>query len=162
MASRFFQNVKTLDELRSLYKTLLKKHHPDNGGDGETIKIINTEYKQTFEYLKSHFRSAEPQEEKSSKNSFAFDDEITSMLQKIITFSGIEIEICGVWIWIGGNSYPYREALKDLGFYWARSKKLWCWTPSKYNYTYGHRSMKNIRLTFGSEKVELNPHLSIE
>ena len=49
------------------------------------------------------------------------------MLQKIIHFTDITIEICGTFIWISGNSYPYRKELKEIGFKWASQKKQWYW-----------------------------------
>lgn len=40
---KYFNNVRTLSELRSQYKELLKRYHPDNGGSEESTKAINVE-----------------------------------------------------------------------------------------------------------------------
>lgn len=57
----YFNNVKTLEELRKQYKELLKKYHPDNpNGSTEATKEINVEYEKLFKVLKNrHENSAE-------------------------------------------------------------------------------------------------------
>lgn len=40
---KFFKNVRTLEELKKEYRTLAMKHHPDRGGDLETMQAINSE-----------------------------------------------------------------------------------------------------------------------
>ena len=55
----YFNNVKTLEELRKQYKELLKKYHPDNpNGSTEATKEINVEYEKLFKVLKN--RQATP------------------------------------------------------------------------------------------------------
>ena len=50
---KYFKNIKTLEELRKEYKSLVKENHPDNGGSVEAIKTINVEYEQLFKVLKN-------------------------------------------------------------------------------------------------------------
>ena len=47
----YFENVSTIEELRKRYRELLKKHHPDNGGDLATMQEINAEYNSLFSIL---------------------------------------------------------------------------------------------------------------
>lgn len=51
--TKYFKNVKSYDDLKSQYKTLLKANHPDNGGDLETMKEINVEYDALFPIWKN-------------------------------------------------------------------------------------------------------------
>lgn len=44
MIANFFKNVNTLAELKSKRNELVKKYHPDNGGDSETMKEINSQF----------------------------------------------------------------------------------------------------------------------
>ncbi len=41
---KYFMSCKTLDELKREYRRLSKIHHPDRGGDEETMKAINSEH----------------------------------------------------------------------------------------------------------------------
>lgn len=131
----YFKDVQTLEELRKQYKDLLKKYHPDNGGSEETTKAINIEYERLFKILKNNHDSRQHNSESGSKTSnnkssydnmkydFAEDSLLREMLQKVIYFPNITIEIIGNWIWISGNTYQYRKELKDLGFKFAGQKK---------------------------------------
>lgn len=51
--SKYFKNVKSYDDLKSQYKSLLKANHPDNGGDLEVMKEINVEYDALFPIWKN-------------------------------------------------------------------------------------------------------------
>jgi len=57
---------------------------------------------------------------------FSEDAKLREALQQIINFVGINIEIAGCWIWADGNTYGYKDALKNIGFKWAREKKNGC------------------------------------
>lgn len=118
--SKYFKDVNTLAELRSQYKKLLKKYHPDNNGDsGEAPKAINVEYEQLFKQLKDKHtteqqaNNASSHESSYSKNMYNWENDkaLREMLTKIINFSNIEIEIIGQRIWVF-NSSNYRKELK--------------------------------------------------
>lgn len=121
----YFKNVESLEQLRKQYRDLLKKYHPDNGGSEEITKAINTEYEQLFKVLKNrHESKATEADSKTSsyennKYNFEEDEKLREILQKIIYFEGVTIEICGSWIWVSGNTYQYRKAFKEIGFEWA-------------------------------------------
>lgn len=51
--AKYFKNVKSYDDLKSQFKTLLKANHPDNGGDVEAMKEINVEYDALFPIWKN-------------------------------------------------------------------------------------------------------------
>ena len=40
----YFKECKTIDEVKTLYRSLAKQHHPDRGGVTETMQAINSEY----------------------------------------------------------------------------------------------------------------------
>ncbi len=46
--AKYFKNIKSFDDLKKQFKDLLKKHHPDNGGDAEIMKVVNVEYDSLF------------------------------------------------------------------------------------------------------------------
>lgn len=51
--AKYFKNVKSYDDLKAQYKSLLKVNHPDNGGDLEIMKEINVEYDALFPIWKN-------------------------------------------------------------------------------------------------------------
>ena len=135
--AKYFENISTLEQLRKQYKDLLKKHHPDNGGNVADMQEINAEYDKLFKILKDRHESkatgnADSQGTKQSdysRNMYDWENDkaLREVLEKIINFNGIDIEIAGQWIWISGNTYTYKKELKEFGFKWASQKKQWYW-----------------------------------
>ena len=156
----YFKNIETLEQLRKTYKNLLKQYHPDNGGSEEIMKAINVEYEQLFKVLKNRHESKATGTESntSSENvkwNFEEDEKLREVLQKIINFDGISIEICGSFIWVSGNTYQYKKAFKELGFMWASTKKMWYYKPETYiKKSRKPLSMEDIRSYYGSTEVK--------
>lgn len=62
--TKYFKNVKSFEDLKEQFRALARKHHPDAGGDVETMKEINTEYDALFAIWKDrHNATVEPQEQ---------------------------------------------------------------------------------------------------
>ena len=158
----YFKNVNSLEELRKQYKELLKKYHPDNAnGSTEATQEINAEYDRLFKVLKDKHESKQTNADNAKadynnmKYDFAEDEKLREVLQKIIHFSDITIELCGSWIWLSGNTYQYKDELKELGFKWASSKKQWYWHSEAFRKK-GKKtlSMDDIRNYYGSTEVQ--------
>ena len=163
--ARYFKNVETLEQLRKQYKDLLKKHHPDNGGNLTDMQEINAEYDRLFKVLKDRHesKSADSTENNAKtdfnnmKYDFSEDAKLREVLQQIITFEGINIEIVGCWIWVDGNTYSYKDTLKGIGFKWAREKKKWYFhTEAFRKKSHKKLSMEDIRNYYGSTEVEID------
>ena len=89
------------------------------------------------------------------KYDFSEDAKLREVLQQIITFEDINIEIVGCLIWVDGNTYDYKDTLKSIGFKWAREKKKWYFhTEAFRKRSHKKLSMKDIRNYYGSTEVE--------
>ena len=161
MNNKYFENVRTLEELRKQYKELLKLHHPDNGGNLETMQELNAEYDRMFKMLKDQHESNnfncgdEKSNYSSMKYDFAEDEKLREMLNKIIHFKGIDIELVGAWIWVSGNTYSCKKELKELCFKWASQKKMWYWHSEAFRKkSCKTLSMDDIRSYYGSTNVK--------
>lgn len=156
----YFKNVNTLEELRRQYKELLKIHHPDNGGNLETMQSINAEYDRLFKQLKNTHESKQTGNDgkadyNNMKYDFAEDEMLREMLQRVIHFNDIVIEVVGNWLWLSGNTYPYRNELKELGFKFGGQKKMWYWHSETFRKKSRKTlSMDNIRNFYGSTEVQ--------
>ncbi len=49
---KYLNDIKSFEDLKAQYKKLLKEHHPDNGGDVEIMKELNSEYEVLFKIWK--------------------------------------------------------------------------------------------------------------
>ena len=169
--AKYFNNVTSLEQLRKQYKDLLKKHHPDNvNGSTEATQEINAEYDQLFNVLKNKHESmsADNASAKASdynQNMYGWENDkaLREVLQKIVNFDGIEIEIAGQWIWISGNTFSYKKELKELGFKWASQKKQWYFhTETFRKKSHKALSMDDIRSYYGSTKVHTDAKVLLE
>lgn len=159
--NKYFENIRTLEELRKQYKELLKLHHPDNGGNLEIMQGINAEYDRLFKILKDRHENSYSSDNASAGNNysnmkydFTEDEKLREMLNKIIHFNGIDIELVGAWIWVSGNIYACKKDLKGLRFRWASQKKMWYWHSEVFRKR-SHKtlSMDDIRNYYGSTEV---------
>ena len=127
---KYFTDITTLDALKAEYRRLVLKHHPDCGGDTETMKQINLEYERTHEQLKHAWNTTHDAEHQCTEAPEEFRDIIEALLK----MGGVEVELCGCWLWISGNTYAYKDQLKALGCSWASKKKMWSWHHKERRY----------------------------
>lgn len=146
--TKYFKNIYSLEELRKVYKKLAKENHPDNGGSEEVIKVINVEYEIVFKMLKKSDTA------NSEKYNMAADEQIRKIINMIINLN-INIEICGSWVWVSGETYTCKNELKKNGFHWASKKKMWYWhNPEDQTRSNERTTMEDIRNKYGSETVK--------
>ena len=148
MERGFFKNCTSLDEVKKMYKNLALKHHPDRGGCTATMQQINAEYENI---MKNPFFSFSDQSEQEQEEFIKYPE----IINQIIGFHGILIELIGNWIWLSGNTYPYRNELKKIGFCFAPKKVMWFYRSADYkSRNKSPISIENIRAKYGSDKIE--------
>lgn len=150
----YFIECKTLDELKKQYRRLAMLHHPDVGGDLETMKAINNEYAARFEALKDqHNARAAADETGKTRATSEAPEEFIEIIEKLLHMSGLEVELCGSWLWIGGNTREHKDELKAAGCRWSNNKKLWYWHHAEEGRKWhkGSKTMNQIRNKYGSQ-----------
>ena len=110
-----FNHISSLSELRTLYRRLAIANHPDKGGNMATMQAINAEYDKVFKAM----QAGDTQEAKSSRYANEMPEEYRRIIEILIALDGIELELCGNWIWISGNTKQHKDELKASGCYWA-------------------------------------------
>lgn len=148
----YFDNCSTLEELKQEYHRLAMLHHPDKGGSTATMQTINAEFEAIFPTLASV---------EETRMDTELSQDYREVIDDIIHFDGIDIEVCGKWIWVNGNTYPYKDDLKIAGFFWASKKRSWYWRPDEQKHSRRKtQSMAWIRDRYGSFKVETEPSIN--
>lgn len=150
---KYFNDISNLNELKSAYKKLVMKYHPDRGGSTEAMQQINNEYAALFEILKKqHNEEAKADETGYKRETSETPEEFINIVSELMKLDGLDIELCGCWLWIGGNTKEHKERLKSLGCKWSKKKALWSWHHDDGNpWRRGNRSMEYIRTKYGSE-----------
>lgn len=146
----YFNNCSNLDELKKEYKRLAKLNHPDLGGSTETMQRINAEYEETFKILQKKHNETNDEHHQNTEA----PDEFINIINELLKLDGLEIELCGRWLWISGNTREHKETLKALGCKWASKKLMWSWHHEEEGSIHyrGKRTIDEIREKYGSEK----------
>lgn len=152
----YFKNCKTAEELKKAYREWAKKLHPDLGGNAEEFKAMQNEYEKLWERLKNVHQNAKGETyTKTSDTTTETPQEFINIINTLIRLRGIEVEICGSWIWVSGDTRTHKDILKELGFKWAHKKKAWYYHKDKFRKkSHEELTMDEIRDMFGSKRYE--------
>lgn len=153
-----FENIKNFADLKKAYHKAARENHPDLGGDTETMKKINNDFDRAAKRIERDGETfgTEQAAEKNGKTTETAQDlaEFAEILGKLYGLDGLDIELCGSWLWITGNTYTHREAIKVAGCKWSKNKQAWYWHKGEYTRKGKRRyDMDEIRAMHGSEKI---------
>lgn len=135
-------------DLKAAYRNQCKLYHPDINPDGtELMKVINL----ANSILIENIGRWTVEMCADSSVGTGITEAIQEIFRKIKNLSGITAEVCGTWLWVGGNTYPCRSVLKQAGLRWAKKKTAWYWSPPE-SATQNRKpySMEKIRNKYGS------------
>lgn len=151
---KYFTSCTTLEALKKEYRRLCMIHHPDRGGDAATMAAINNEYDEAFHRLQYQHRTTEASSSTESEDE-EVPEEFRAVISRLVVLAGIDVEICGSWIWVTGATYPNREALKAAGCRYSKNKVAWYWHPAgEHSSSRKQLSLDEIRQLHGSEKIK--------
>lgn len=151
----YIKNVKTLEELKKAYKKLALKLHPDCGGSDEEMAQLNNEYDDLFEKLKNTHKNKEGETYTKETNETVeqFKDIINYLFS--LKMENVSVEIVGSFIWLTGNTKPYKDEIKKLEFRYSPKKYAWYKAPKDYKKrSHKNYDMDTIRGMYGSQKVK--------
>ena len=144
---KYFRGIETIEELKKAYKELAKKLHPDLGGNKEEFQKMNNEYDLLFKSLKN----------KANKtNNNKDNDNFKDIINELIKYNELTIEIIGSWLWVSGNTYPLRDSIKKLGMLWSKGRKKWYYTADTIgtNTHYKKKTYDELKQSYGYTKIK--------
>ena len=106
------------EDVKLAFRQAAQKYHPDRNPAGlEMMKLVNA----AFQVLKNWAGNLDG--EGVSAEGAGYTDAVSEALNMILDLPGLNIEICGAWVWVDGNTYPHRAALKDCLLYTSPSPR---------------------------------------
>ena len=148
----FFGTTESLEQLKGEYLKYLNKWK------GSDIMVdVKKQYEERLYSLGIKYNEQVDEEnktlpaEKQRKHFDASADMFAETLDKIIDFN-MKIEIIGQWIWCF-DSYEYHEQLKDLGFWYTKSKKAWVFNGERKKFIRSRNKIDDLRKKWGCEQI---------
>jgi len=157
----YFTQCTTIEEAKALYRQLLKEYHPDIMGEegtaltAEIISQFKTFTAMCYRTTAGEYFDNSEKEEPEDYTPF------TDILDKILFFDDMKIEIIGFWIYCF-DSFLYKDALRDLGFWFSSKHKAWVFSGSKKARVWSKKSLDDIRDEKGSTEVQTKKRAKIE
>ena len=142
MYKHFKPTPQTIEELKKQYRELAHKHHPDRGGNVDTMKAVNAEYDVLFPKLKNTHKSRDGETYTAKHDNDETPEHFKAIIDALMRMDGITIEIIGCFVWVTGDTKTNKERLKELRFRWHSKKIAWYLAPEDYR----KRSRKDYAL----------------
>lgn len=149
MTNNYFNGIKSIEEAKKLYRRLAQELHPDHGGSEEDFKNLRSDFESFLKsFMASAFSSWEEENGKeASGNSYVF----ASILKDIMDMN-IRIEVIGYWIY-AFESYGFKDALKEKGFWFSKKHKAWVYSGSKKIRRASPYNLNQIKNKYGSHLI---------
>lgn len=151
MKIELLKGIENLEDLKKEYKKLAYKYHPDiKGGSLEMMQKLNAEY----DYLSKELNK------ETDKNYSTYSEGLSNfkeVIDKLIKYDDITIEIVGNWLWVSGNTKPIKEELKELKFFWNKKRELWQKKPEgeeKRKFTPSKLDNEELKNSLGYETLK--------
>lgn len=159
---KFLKNDYIVEEdLKKDYLKLVKELHPDNKGNEEDFKTLQNEYIEALKKVcNKHFNK---NNEIYNTNINIDDDNFLNIINNLVIYNDLYIELIGSWVWITGNTKKHKEKIKALGCRFSKNKLCWYYhTGNYYKRNSENYTIENLRAKFGSIKVVYNELKKIE
>ena len=115
------------------------------------MKKVNAEYDELFKVLKDVHRTKDGETYTAKQATTETPEQFKNIIDILMRMDDIIIEVIGCFIWVTGNTKPYKEQLKALKFNWHSKKIAWYLKPEDYK-KHSHRNyeLDEIRAMYGT------------
>lgn len=152
----YFLICNTVEKIKNKYRELAKEHHPDLGGDVRIMQEINVQYHKA---LIEKNGSTGKDEESGSEWTYRYNEEVEQAVMDMISsllamrMQNVEMYLIGTWIWVIGDTRPYKDALKSLGLRWNGLRSAWVFHVGKWHKRQSRGGLSDIAYRYGCERL---------
>lgn len=119
--------------------------------------------------MQNQFENFRPTSEKYNGEFDAWNaSEYAEIIDQLMQIPNIEIEICGSWIWLHGDTKPVKEQIKGIETgesikrVWVKKKSKWAFRPANYRKRSNvELSFEEIKAKYGSERQQSKGRMAV-
>ncbi len=130
--------------VKQAFRRAAMKYHPDKGGSTEMMQAVN----EAYAFMQNNYGTLP-----SINTDQGYGERLNDAINAIVTIPGLIIEVCGLWVWVSGDTRTHKDALKAAGYFWASKKFMWYFRPYDQCGGRGKSTMDEIRTKYGSQSV---------
>ena len=160
---KFFRNYDTVGDIKTQYRELCFKYHPDVSGYESTADMqeLNTEYLFILRSMDGQVSKGTDGKEHAYRYNDQRERDLVAKMAAIIRAKlpdHITVEIVGIYIWVSGTrreDNAVRESLKELKLNWHSKRIMWYWKPDGFRTQYnGQVTYDDLKVIYGCQTVE--------
>lgn len=158
MAGKWFSGCGTVAKIKATYRILAKRWHPDCGGDNATMAEINGEYEDTLKSADGEVYRDDQDNEHTYHYNAKVERDLMNKIAELLKLSMADVQVLliGTWIWVKGDTKPYKDALKSLGLWWNSKRIAWSYHVGQWHGHYSDASLNSLAHTYGVREFEAN------
>lgn len=148
---KFFETCFSVEAIKTLYRELAKKFHPDHGGDTRTMQDINAAYHDALKRCDGKTSRDSDGNEHTYRYDFQVEQDVIEKIYELLgmRLTGVEIALIGRWIWITGDTRPVKEELKKAKCKYHAKRQCWYWHNQGYYSKYSGKSLGELASHYG-------------
>lgn len=146
---KYFDHLFTVEDIKGEYRDLAFKHHPDRGGNTATMQTINAQYHEALKRCNGQRTTRDNGSEHRYEYSADIEQAVIDKIAVLVGMNMVDVKVAliGTWLWVTGETRPYKDTLKQNGLKWHPTRGCWYFTTQKHygrqsKYGLGHLAMR--------------------
>lgn len=156
-STSYFAGLKTVADIKKLYRMLAMRNYPDRGGDHATMQEINRQYAAALKTCDGQVNLGDDKKEHTyrydAQKEQAIIDFIDQLIRSGALVAGVDAFLIGTWVWITGETKPVKDTLKELGCKWHSKRVCWFWNADEKRSWYSNKGLSSLAAQYGASKI---------
>lgn len=151
---QYFEHLKTVEEVKRWYRHLAQEHHPDRGGDLRTMQEVNAQYHAKLRALNGQESRKEDGSSYQYRYDQAVEEAVANKIAELLALNlPVDCALIGTWLWVSGDTRPWKEQLKTIGFKWHPTRACWFWHEGKWKGGQSRAGLDGLAMRYGYKSV---------
>lgn len=161
-----FSGIKTVAEVKSLWKLHMTKVHPDKHPAVEfdmwnhEAQMLNALYHDALKRLDGATSTdADTGKQYTYHYNYEREQAVVDKIEETLKASipdSVTIWLIGSWIWVEGTTREDKETqakLKALGYWWHSTRQMWYWREKAYHGRANANGFDALKAAYGAQRI---------